>query len=116
VVRQIAASAKARPTLAILAVVTLAGCGYMHRSRAGKAEVIAPRSWFLLVAPFTREFPHGDLHAPIPKWSQVRSFDSAAGCDAILEQAEDYLQRPVQCIASDDPRLKGLPAASDAQP
>ncbi len=37
-------------------------------------------------------------------------------CDAILEQAEDYLQRPVLCIASDDPRLKDSSVAPDAKP
>ena len=100
----------------LLLALAVASCGYLHRSaRAGKVEVSAPRTWLLLVAPFTREFPHGDLEAPFSKWSQVRSFDSAAACDGILEQAEDYLQRPVQCIASDDPRLKATPPGSDAK-
>jgi hypothetical protein len=101
----------------ILAAVVLTGCGYLHHN-SHSATVVAnpPRTWFLLVAPFTREFPHGDLHAPFSKWSQVKTFDSAAGCDAILEQAEDYLQRPVQCIASDDPQLKPPPATSDSKP
>jgi len=100
----------------MIAAVLFASCGYLHRSAPRSVEINPPRTWFLLVAPFTREFPHGDLHAPFSKWSQVRSFDTAAGCDGILEQAEDYLQRPVQCIASDDPRLKPPPAGSDTKP
>lgn len=100
----------------MVAAVLVASCGYLHRSAHSKVEVIAPRTWFLLVAPFTREFPHGALEAPFSKWSLVRTFDTAAGCDAILEQAEDSLQRPVQCIASDDPRLKGPPAGPDSKP
>ena len=115
-VRQVATAAKLQWAVAILAAVILASCGYLHRSAHSNVEAITPRTWFLLVAPFTREFPHGDLEAPFSKWSLVRTFDTGAGCDAILEQAEDYLQRPVQCIASDDQRLKGTPAGSDFKP
>jgi hypothetical protein len=107
---------KSLSATAVLVGLALAGCGYFHRSARGSVEVTTPRTWLLLVAPFTREFPHGDLQAPYSKWSQVRSFDSAAGCDAILEQAEDYLQRPVQCIASDDPRLKPSATGSESKP
>ncbi len=100
----------------MLAAIVLGGCGYFHSFHRGSSVAGTPKTWNLLVAPFTREFPHGDLHAPLSKWSVVKSFDTPAGCDAILEQAEDYLQRPVLCIASDDPRLKDSPAAPDAKP
>jgi hypothetical protein len=99
-----------------LAAIVVASCGYLHRTAHQNVTVVPPRTWILLVAPFTREFPHGDLEAPYSQWSPVRSFDSGAACDAILEQAEDYLQRPVQCIASDDPRLKASPPTSDSKP
>jgi hypothetical protein len=116
VVRQVATPARWQWAAAILAAVALASCGYLHRHPTSRAEVNPPRTWFLLVAPFTREFPHGDLHAPFSQWSQVRTFDTGPGCDAMLEQAEDVLQRPVQCIASDNPQLKGPPPGSESKP
>lgn len=100
----------------MLAAVVFASCGYLHSFHHGSIAAGVPKTWNLLVAPFTREFPHGDLHAPLFKWSVVKSFDTPAGCDAILEQAEDYLQRPVLCIASDDPRLKDASGAPEAKP
>lgn len=102
--------------LATLVTVVLASCGYFHSFHRSGPATSVPKTWNLLVAPFTREFPHGDLHAPLSKWSVVKSLDTAAGCDAILEQAEDYLQRPVLCIASDDPRLKESSTGPDARP
>ena len=75
-----------------------------------------PRTWFLVVAPITREFPSGDMHAPVAKWSKVTTFDSGPSCDAILDQAENHLQRPVQCIASDDPRIIDPAPKLDAGP
>ena len=95
----------------MLAAVILASCAYPHRFASSSVETSMPRAWFLVVAPFTREFPGGDIQAPLSKWSQVTTFDTAAGCDAILEQAQNHLQRPVRCVASDDPRLKEPAAA-----
>jgi hypothetical protein len=91
---------------ALLAVVILAGCAYRHRLASSSVETKMPRTWFLVTAPPTQEFPLGDMQAPTSKWQQVTTFDTSAGCDAMLEQAENHLQRPVQCIASDDPRLQ----------
>ena len=64
-----------------------------------------PRTYFLIVAPVTREFPNGDMDAPLSKWLKVTTFDSDPVCEAELDQAENHLQRPVQCVASDDPRI-----------
>jgi len=64
-----------------------------------------PRTYFLVVAPITREFPSGDMDAPLSKWMKVTTFDSDPACEAELDQAENHLQRPVQCVASDDPRI-----------
>jgi hypothetical protein len=89
----------------MLAAVIFASSGYPHRFANSSVETRMPRTWFLIVAPFTREFPGGDMQAPLSKWSQVTTFDTAEACDATLAQAENYLQRPVQCIASDDPQL-----------
>ena len=95
----------------MLAAVVLASCASPHRFASSRVETRMPRTWFLVVAPFTREFPGGDMQAPLSKWSQVTTFDTAEACDGVLAQAENYLQRPVQCVASDDPRLKEPAAA-----
>ena len=100
----------------MLTAVALAGCGYPHRFAHSSVETRMPRTWFLVVAPFTREFPGGDIQAPLSKWSLVTTFDTASDCDATFEQAENYLQRPVECVASDDPRLKGPASGLDSKP
>ena len=42
---------------------------------------------------------------PVSKWLRVTTFDTPERCDAALIEAHNELQRPVQCIASDDPRM-----------
>ena len=85
--------------------MVLASCAN-HRPFAGThVETSMPRTWFLVVAPITQEFPTGDMQAPVSKWARVSTFDSGPACDLELEEAENHLQRPVQCIASDDPRM-----------
>ena len=99
----------------MLAAVILASCAYRHRFASSSVETKMPRTWFLAAAPLTREFPLGDMQAPVSKWQQVTTFDALAECDATLEEAENHLQRPVQCIASDDPRLKESTAPAGAK-
>src|SRR5579863_10653829 len=95
-----------RQTTEMLGAAILASCAYAHRFAHSSVETKMPRTWFLVTAPPTQEFPLGDLQARISKWQTVTTFDTAEACEAILEQAENHLQRPVQCIASDDPHLK----------
>jgi len=98
--------------LGILAIVMLAGCSYrpqlpqLPHMGSSQVETTMPPTWFLIEAPFTKEFPSGYLQAPLSKWPQVTTFDTSAACERMIEQAENDLQRPVQCAASDDPRLK----------
>ena len=91
------------------------GCANHHPMANGRIEGTAPPTWSLIVAPFTREFPGGDMAAPLSQWSLVRTFDNEQGCDGILTQAQDNLQRPVLCIASDDPRLKQTAPAAESK-
>ena len=67
------------------------------------------RSPLLIAAPITQEFPTGDMHAPASKWVKVKTFETGPTCDLELEEAENHLQRPVQCMASDDPRILDSP-------
>ena len=93
-------------TLAILTVVMcIAGCAYRSPFARSNYVTTMPTVWYLVEAPFTREFPGGSMGEPVSKWTLVTTFDSAPLCDAALIEAHNELQRPVQCIASDDPRM-----------
>jgi hypothetical protein len=83
----------------------VAGCANYHPFRRSHVEITMPRTYFLVVAPITREFPRGDMDAPLALWSKVTTFDTEPACEAELNPAQNHLQRPVQCVASDDPRL-----------
>jgi hypothetical protein len=87
------------------AAIFVASCSYKPRSAGTRGDTSAPHKWFLIAAPFTQEFPGGNLQAPLSKWPQITTFDAAETCEAGLQQAGNELQRPVQCIGSDDPRL-----------
>jgi hypothetical protein len=84
--------------------------------------------WYLIVPPtrVDREgFPEAlpdksgffyDTDAPLSKWFNEGNFDSVAACDQALSElrqspkatAADRVQEfAAQCIATDDPRLKG---------
>ena len=91
---------------ALLLAITTVGCGAYRRQFASTSvETTLPRVWFLVAAPFTREFPRGNIEEPLSAWSMVTTYDTDGACDASLFEAENQLQRPVQCVASDDPRL-----------
>ena len=92
-----------------------------HRHAAALALV----AWFLMMPP---PKPVGDhfetnFNAPLTKWTEVRRFDLQAQCETVREA---YQRKPTgnlvimlgaaeaqattkasQCVASDDPRLKG---------
>jgi hypothetical protein len=89
-----------------LLAIAMAGCAAYHRPLASASvESALPRVWFLVAAPFSREFPRGNIEEPLSSWSMVTTYDTDGACDASLFEAENQLQRPVQCVASDDPRL-----------
>ena len=83
----------------------LASCANHHPFRRSQVVITMPRTWFLVVAPITREFPNGDMDAPLSKWMKVTTFDTDPACESELNPAQNNLQRPVQCVASDDPRI-----------
>ena len=91
----------------------------------GHATALALVGWYLMVPPPMRlsdghidpdEIP--DLNAPLPQWSNLRSFDTAADCTAELEvmkrRGAQFLREhpnpafadPTnRCVSSNDPRL-----------
>jgi hypothetical protein len=89
-----------------------------------RAVVVLLCGWYLLLPPTTGKpvFPLVDTDAPLIRWTQIGSFDSAKDCsneqgehgleltkpnyhESFKGQAAQYIQS--LCIASDDPRLKG---------
>jgi hypothetical protein len=86
------------------------------------AVAFALVGWYLMVPP-SKDASHIDPSVPLPKWVVLRAFDTAAACNDGQDQlryrvSRLNLQIPVesaaseaaefsQCIASNDPRLKG---------
>jgi hypothetical protein len=76
--------------------------------------------WYLLAPaayPATNGMLRWDAAAPLSRWKAVKSFDSAAQCEAERlkrQRGAEMENKPsvrdfvdsFQCIASDDPRLK----------
>jgi hypothetical protein len=86
--------------LAVLAfVLTVAGC-------AAKAAPPSDPQWILLASPITNDFPEGAVESPMAQWPRVTQYASMYQCGAALEPAQNQFQRPVACMASDDPRLR----------
>ena len=99
----------------------------MGRVKTCHAAALALVGWYLMVPP---PVPHSsvpvDLDAPLSKWRFFSSHDSAAQCEQGLvafyklaktelaanpaderDRIQFYQLENSQCIASDDPRLKG---------
>ena len=82
--------------------------------------------WYLLTPPFASGDPPGrlQLNAPISRWSQVDSSDTASGCDeqrnnmvrmyrsgdmtSMATQFKLWLYDNSVCVSSADPRLSGF--------
>jgi hypothetical protein len=89
--------------LSLVVSAGLTGCALTGRTLAPAAQ---PR-WLLVAAPPTRDFPTGYNGTPISKWSQIGEYASMDVCEDSTREAANKLQVPVQCVATDDPRLKG---------
>jgi hypothetical protein len=86
--------------------VLLAGC-----AADGAAPQPAPQansSWLLLASPTSSDFPQGQLGLPLSRWTRVQEYPSYEQCDASEQKARNEMGRVVDCIASDDPRLKSI--------
>lgn len=84
------------------------------------AAALALVGWYLMVS---QQWDNDALRPPLAKWEIVDSFDSAHACEAArhemaqmaAEKDKDYpswvitgrFERLSQCVATDDPRLKG---------
>ena len=64
-----------------------------------------PVVWYVVSPVPSEGFPHGNLNSPMYGWEKVRNFSSAAECRSAIQGIHNDLHRPVQCVASNDPRL-----------
>ena len=82
-----------------------------------RAAALVFVGWYLMAPPHFRndKSPFAlDRSAPLSRWALINSFDTAAACKAEVRRLMDSPIETVaaigddaQCIASDDPRLKG---------
>jgi hypothetical protein len=63
----------------------------------------------LIVPRATNDFPLGDLGAPLTDWKRVtnENFGTLASCRAAQKNVVEALQRPAECVSTEDPRLAG---------
>ena len=84
--------------------------------KIGHAVTLALVAWYLLLPPL--EVHRLNQKAPLSLWDNVGTYETAAACKeqaAKLKQQHAKLTDPImkehftlgQCVASDDPRLKG---------
>jgi hypothetical protein len=80
------------------------------------AAALALVGWYLMVPPWARVAPRPDEQAPVSKWSNTATFDSAAKCNEALaaHRQQEAHKNPGQriwisgkCVSTDDPWLKG---------
>jgi len=64
-----------------------------------------PVVWYVISPVPSQNFPHGNINSPMSTWEKVKNFPSAADCRDAIQGIHNDLHRPVNCIASNDPRL-----------
>ena len=61
---------------------------------------------WLIAAPVSSDFPEGQADAPLSKWARIRGYDYLDDCKLRVLDAQNRLQRPVTCVAVDNPQLR----------
>jgi hypothetical protein len=97
---------------------------FINLRHVGALGLVA--AWYLLTPPFSPGDPPGPLqtNAPLSRWSQMDSSDSASGCEeqrnnmvrmyssgdmtSVATQFKLWLYHNSVCVSSADPRLGGL--------
>jgi len=64
-----------------------------------------PAVWYVISPIPSQGFPHGNLNSPMSSWEKIKNFPSATDCRDAIQGIHNDLHRPVNCIASNDPRL-----------
>jgi hypothetical protein len=79
------------------------------------AAALALVGWYFMVPPMLSATHKYDQHAPLRYWYTLKSFETAAECQKLLEHDKLILAQDggvAVCISSDDPRLKDVPPAN----
>ncbi len=87
--------------IVIIALASLiAGC-------AGQPKPQTDAMWLLLASPASSEYPDGTVAgSSFARWPKITEYAYLNDCGASLREVQNEIQRPVACVASDDPRLK----------
>jgi len=66
------------------------------------------RRWSILTAPASHDYPLGDPSAALSDWRRMSDyeFDSFTECTAAEKGVQNPLERPIECVATDDPRFR----------
>jgi hypothetical protein len=82
------------------------------------AAALGLLGWYLMVPPTGKDFPSGNLNAPISQWlKRPTIYRSRDECEHVLDKQRRLLNaknqqlavrfyKQAQCVATDDPRLQ----------
>jgi hypothetical protein len=82
------------------------------------AAALALVGWYLVIPPTSRDYPSGDVDAPLSEWAKrPTTYRDKAECEHVLDQQRRLWNaknrqlkvrffKQAQCVATDDPRLK----------
>ena len=82
------------------------------------AAVLALVGWYLLMPPTSKDFPMGNVDAPLTQWNKrPTTYRDKEECEHVIDrhrrltnaknkQVAVRYYKQAQCVSSDDPRLK----------
>ncbi len=82
------------------------------------AAALALLGWYLMMPPTSRDFPMGNVDAPLTQWvKRPTTYRDKAECEHVLDQRKRLsnaknrqltvrFYKQAQCVSADDPRLK----------
>jgi hypothetical protein len=82
------------------------------------AAELALVGWYLMMPPTSRDYPQGNLDAPLTQWlKKPATYRDKKECEHVLDkqirlsnsqnkQLAVKFYKQAQCVAADDPRLK----------
>ncbi len=83
-----------------------------------RAAAIALLGWYLLLPPASKDFPMGDVDAPLSQWVRRPTiYRNEQECEHVLDrqvrlknaknrQTQVKYYKQAKCVSTDDPRLK----------
>jgi len=65
----------------------------------------APVVWYIVSPVPTPTYPRGNLNSSVSTWEKIKDFPTGTACQDQLLDVHNRIERPVDCVASNDPRL-----------